>query len=96
MNIAVDFDDTLTEASEFPITGAIRKSEVQRLINLQKAGHKIILWTGRKGDYLREALEICNREGLIFDDIAKDKFVADVYIDSATFKTVEELEKCTE
>ena len=90
MNIAVDFDDTLTEESPFPITGKIREDEIKRLLMLKKQGHKIILWTGRKNRYLREAIELCNKNGLVFDDIVKDKFVADVYIDSKAFKSVEE------
>lgn len=95
MTIAVDFDDTLTEESPFPVTGKVRISEIQRLKELQKNGYRIVLWTGRKGTYLQEALKICNDLGLVFDDIAPNKFVADVYIDSKAVKSVEEFDVCT-
>lgn len=91
MIIAIDFDDTLTEPSEYPITGKLRVEEVKRLIDLQKQGNKIVLWTGRKGKYFQEALHLCNEAGLIFDDIVPHKYEADAYIDSKTFKSVEEM-----
>ena len=91
MTVAVDFDDTLTEESPFPVTGRIRVDEVNRLIRLQKQGCKIVLWTGRKGKYLQEAIQKCSELGLAFDDIAPFKFVADVYIDSKALRSVKEL-----
>lgn len=93
MIIAIDFDDTLTEESPYPITGKIKKKEIQMAIKLKKQGHYLVLWTGRKGKYLKEAINLCKLNGLEFDEIAKNKYVADCYVDSKAIKSLKELEK---
>ena len=73
--IAVDFDGTLCEYA-FPKIGnqtPEQKELLELLIELKKAGHKIILWTNR-GDndeykVLTEAVDWCRSKGLEFDAV---------------------------
>lgn len=94
--IALDFDDTITELSPFPITGEVRTDEIERAKELQRQGHVVALWTGRTGKYLKEAIDICKQHGLIFDEIAPCKFVADIYVDSKSVKSLKELKNETD
>ena len=90
---AVDFDGTLCE-SVFPGIGDPNMALISHLIKRRKQGNKIILWTCRVGDRLREAVEWCKVYGLEFDTINENlpemieqwgnesrKVFADVYID---------------
>jgi len=97
--IAVDFDGTLCTYA-FPSIGIQEKHHIELtkiLIELQKNGHKLILWTNR-GDNehyksLTEAVEWCKSKGLVFDAINQNlpnqkklsgyspKIMADYYID---------------
>lgn len=99
MTIAVDFDGTLCEYA-FPDIGeqtTHQKELMNRLIELRKNGHKLILWTNR-GDnqqypVLTEAIQWCKDRGLEFDSINENlpnqkklsgpspKVMADLYID---------------
>ena len=96
--IAVDFDGTLCEYA-FPKIGnqtPEQKELLEQLIELKKAGHKIILWTNR-GDndeykVLTEAVDWCRSKGLEFDAVNENlpdqkkisgyspKIMADYYI----------------
>ena len=94
MNIAVDFDGTIVE-DRFPAIGPELPFAVETLRMLQKDQHRIILWTVREGDTLREAVEWCRKRGLEFYAVNKDfpeenielneqfsrKLKADVFID---------------
>lgn len=91
-NIAVDFDNTLTNHSEFPITGSINASAARICRNLASKGYRLILWTARQNEALREALSVLKQADLydIFDwnylnesDKHGDsgKLLADFYID---------------
>ena len=75
MIIAVDYDDTIIQ------NGSVYVSLVQYLIEQQKHGAKVILWTCRVGERRDEAVEVCRRHGLVFDEVAVGKPLADVYID---------------
>lgn len=66
--IAVDFDGTLVE-DRFPEIGEPRISVWHDLENAQRAGAKIILWTSRDHERLKEAVEFCVDRGLHFDAI---------------------------
>ncbi len=97
--IAVDFDGTLCEYA-FPKIGEQNEQHKQLmkiLIDLRKAGHKLILWTNR-GDneqypVLTEAIQWCKEKGLEFDAVNQNlpdqiklsgpspKIMADYYID---------------
>ena len=69
MIIAVDFDGTLVE-NKFPMIGSPRWKVINNLKTHQINGDKIILWTCRDGDRLRQAVEYCIDElGLHFDAI---------------------------
>ena len=94
MIIAVDFDGTLCE-EEWPEIGSANKFLINKLIDLQKQGAKVILWTCRNGNLLEDAVNWCGQHGLIFDAVnenlpeilesygGKDsrKITADYYID---------------
>lgn len=89
MKIAIDFDDTITENSPYPITGKIREDAIRYITKLYEDGHTLILWTCRYGDYLEEAINLLAKSNLLHcfkyineDGINKSrKIVADYYID---------------
>ena len=73
MIIAYDFDGTLVE-NAYPEIGEPRKGDmhptlIEDVIELQKWGHKVILWTCRTGVHLDQAVEFCKKKGLIFDAV---------------------------
>ena len=92
--IAVDFDGTLCE-HKFPEIGEAIPAVIDFVKAHQERGSKIILHTCRENErregrqYLTEALEWCERQGLHFDAINCNPFVpfgerkiyADIYID---------------
>lgn len=90
--IAVDFDNTITCKSEYPITGKIDKKRIKKLKKLKKE-NILILWTCRKGGELEEAIELCRKNGLEFDYINQtpdgekcNKLKADLYIDDKSVR----------
>ena len=100
---AVDFDNTLA-VTRFPeIVGP--KAKVVAAVKMLKAnGHKIILWTSRAGKDLKDAVEWCTEQGIIFDAVNEPlpeqmerwgndtrKVYADFYIDDKAM-TIETLE----
>ncbi|MDR0733619.1 MAG: hypothetical protein LBF08_06135 [Dysgonamonadaceae bacterium] len=92
MIIAVDFDGTIVEHA-YPKIGKPIPFAIEVLKKLQQEGHhRLILWTVREGDYLKEALEYCKRSGLEFYAVNKNypeeksgveprKINADLYVD---------------
>ena len=94
MTIAVDFDGTIV-THEYPNIGKEISFAVQTLKMLQDDGHKLILWTVREGDLLRDAIQWCKEKGLEFYAANKDypeeeeqnnnhysrKLKADIWID---------------
>lgn len=66
--IAVDFDGTLCE-NNWPEIGSPNEELITHLINRQKDGDKLILWTCRVDDMLQVAIEWCRGKGLIFDAV---------------------------
>lgn len=66
--IAVDFDGTLVE-DKFPEIGEVRESVWHDLLNARDNGAKIILWTSRDHERLKDAVEFCRDRGLHFDAI---------------------------
>lgn len=66
--VAVDFDGTLVE-DKFPEIGEPKENVWVDIINAQKNGAKIILWTSRDNGRLKEAVEFCTARGLHFDAI---------------------------
>lgn len=88
MRIAIDFDDTITRKGICPITGQVNPSAVAYIQQLKQAGHYLILYSGRRDNYLREAIEICRAHGIEFDEIA-EKVIADIYIDDRAIRPEE-------
>ncbi len=94
--IAVDFDGTIVEDA-FPKIGKPKMFAFETLLKLQKKGHRLILWTYRKGDKLDEAVAFCKKNGLEFyavnksypeekyDDTISRKIHADIFIDDRNF-----------
>lgn len=88
--IAIDFDGTITTDSPYPITGRLRPKAIEVIKKLQKK-YTCCLWTGRRGAYLQEALELLADVGIIFEYINASpyddasnygrKIIADYYID---------------
>ena len=91
--IAVDFDGTLCE-NRWPEIGAPRWGVLLAVLDEQRRGARIILWTNRCGDRLAEAVAWCEARGLHFDAVNENlpeiielygsdsrKITADVYID---------------
>lgn len=66
--IAVDFDGTLCE-NRYPAIGAARAEVLDALCAEQDKGARVILWTCRCGDRLREAVDWCAEQGLYFDSV---------------------------
>ena len=90
--IAVDFDGTIVE-HKFPKIGKEMMFAFATLKELQKKGHKLILWTFRDGELLDEAVEYCRQNGVEFYAVNKSypeevydlsisrKINADIFID---------------
>lgn len=77
--IAVDFDGTLVE-NKFPDIGVIIRDTWDRVLEEQKAGTKIILWTCRTDTMLDDAVNFCTKNGLTFDEINRNiKEVRDLF-----------------
>ena len=110
MIYAVDFDGTLSFAS-YPYTGYPNKPLFNYLIDAQKNGDQIILWTCRTGIYLINAIKFCKKQGLEFDAVNDNvpkviemfggvnprKVVANIYIDDCACEMMDFVKKyCNE
>ena len=77
MKIAVDFDGTIVE-HRYPDIGKTVLFAFEALKELQKRGHKLILWTHRSGKELQQAVEFCRKNGIEFyavnNSYAEEKF----------------------
>lgn len=63
--IAVDFDGTVVE-HKYPAIGKEMPFAFATLKELQKRGHRLVLWTFRHGKTLDEAVEYCKKNGVEF------------------------------
>ena len=63
---AVDFDKALNLADKYPELGEPNMKLIEFLKDRRAAGDKIILWTCREGELLKEAVKYCNDYGLFF------------------------------
>ncbi|MEN8138601.1 MAG: hydrolase [Bacteroidota bacterium] len=63
--IAVDFDGTIVE-DEYPNIGKPMLFAFETMKKLQDEGHRLILWTYRKGDMLKKAVKFCSENGIEF------------------------------
>ncbi len=92
LTIAVDFDGTIVE-DEYPSIGRPIIFAFETLKKLQDDGHRLILWTYRKGRALEEAVKFCEENGIIFYAVNRSfpeeefdvsysrKIHADIFID---------------
>lgn len=91
MVIAVDFDGTVVE-HEYPKIGRPIPFAIETLLQLQKDGHTLLMWTVRDGRLLQEAVDYCQSKGLTFyaanknypeedPSTASRKLNAELYID---------------
>lgn len=90
--IAIDFDGTVVE-HKYPEIGKEMLFAFATLKALQQKGHKLILWTIRTGDLLKEAVDFCRQNGVEFyavnknypeevlDERTSRKLNADIFID---------------
>ena len=90
--IAVDFDGTIVEHA-YPKIGEPIPYAIETLRWFQTLGHKLILWTCRTEDKLRDAVRYLNDRHIFLDEINENlpevidyygpgrKVHADVYID---------------
>ena len=69
--IAIDFDGTIVE-HEYPKIGKEMLFAFATIKELQKKGHKCILFTYRTGDLLDEAVEYCRKNGVEFYAVNKN------------------------
>jgi hydroxymethylpyrimidine pyrophosphatase-like HAD family hydrolase len=78
--IAVDFDDTLFERGSggFPEIGKPIWKSVEYVLQEQRNGAKLILWTCRGGRYLIDAVVACENVGIKFDAINDDLYPSDI------------------
>lgn len=63
--IAVDFDGTIVE-HDYPRIGDEMLYAFMTMKELQKRGHRLILWTYREGKTLDEAVAYCKENGVTF------------------------------
>lgn len=92
ITIAVDFDGTIVE-DNYPSIGRPIIFAFETLKQLQDKGHRLILWTYRKGATLDEAVKFCEENGIVFyavnssfpeeefDASHSRKINADIFID---------------
>ena len=88
----IDFDNTLTHNSKYPITGKLNKSVVEYVKELSKS-NTLILWTCRTGNELKEAVKLCETTGIHFQgyneyngvEYVKPKY--DLLIDDKNIRT---------
>ena len=66
MTIAIDFDGTIVE-HRYPKIGNEIPFATDTLKMLMKDHHRLILWTVREGELLKEAVEWCRERGVEFD-----------------------------
>lgn len=68
MILAVDFDGTLS-FGQWPAVGPANEELIRFLKKRQMEGDRLILWTCRAGEPLREAVDWCRARGLEFDAV---------------------------
>lgn len=69
--IAVDFDGTIVE-HRYPEIGEELPFATETLRMLIKDQHRLILWTVREGDLLKEAVDWCHERGVDFYAVNRD------------------------
>lgn len=93
LKVAIDFDGTIVKHN-YPEIGEPVPGAIEFMQKIDKAGHKIILYTMRSGDKLQEAVDYLNENGIYPFGVNNDpeqsnwtespKAYAHVYIDDAS------------
>ncbi|MDO6439793.1 hydrolase [Cyclobacterium sp. 1_MG-2023] len=90
--IAIDFDGTIVEHA-YPKIGKTMLFAFETIKELEKKGHRLILWTYREGPLLKEAADFCKDNGIEFYAVNENypgesdecqsprKLEADIFID---------------
>ena len=86
MIIAVDFDGTIVE-HKYPEIGKPILFAFEALKELQKRGHRLILWTYRSGKALDEAVEFCKQNGVVFYAVNKS-FPEEVFAEKKSSRKI--------
>ena len=88
MRVAIDFDNTITHKSKFPVTGQLNIEAKEFLYKLKELGCYLILHTARTGRYKKEAVDLCSAWGLPIDEVAEgnSKVDAHYYVDDRSQK----------
>lgn len=81
MRIAIDFDGTIVE-HDYPRIGKPIPNAIEVIKKLSDAGHDLILWTYRHGDYLQSAVEYCEENGLSFYAVNENEPEEDFNVES--------------
>lgn len=68
LRIAVDFDGTIVN-HDYPKIGEEKLFAFDTLKALQKKGHFLILFTYREGDFLKQAVDFCKKNGVVFQAV---------------------------
>lgn len=86
--VAIDFDGTITKDNEFPKKIGVLRDGCKEAIDYIRENHKVIIWTCRSGEYLKEMIKFLQANGITYDGINSDiyaktdrKILADIYID---------------
>ena len=92
MYICIDFDGTVV-THEYPYIGSPVPGALETLKDLIAKGHKLILFTMRSGEPLKDAIEFCGENGIHFYGINENpdqkawtlsqKAYGHIYIDDA-------------
>lgn len=98
MVIAVDFDGTVVD-DIFPHVGELKEHALEAIVNFQRHGHQVVLWTCREGRYLDEARHAIEFMGVKLQgynwspyQLQSRKIVADVYIDDKNVFMVDDVD----
>lgn len=92
MNIAVDFDGTITMTNDYPNISELRPYVKEAIDEIRKHGHRVYLWTCRQGKELQEAIDFLNSNGIVLDgynscdyEFGQRKMIAELYIDDRAY-----------
>lgn len=92
MNIAVDFDGTLCDGSNFPEIGEPNIKVIEWVKRQQSNGHQITLWTVRWDKLLQQAIDWSKEQGLEFDHVQLGKVCAEIYLDDKAMR-IQDIER---
>jgi hydroxymethylpyrimidine pyrophosphatase-like HAD family hydrolase len=65
MIIAIDFDGTIVD-HQYPDIGQPVPGALEAIREIKQRGHRVMLWTMRSGEPLRQAFDYCKNHGVNF------------------------------